>query len=274
MPSRLAAAAALGATAVAAPAAVMASTYVVRPGDTLSSIALHHGSSVRAIADANHLAAAQPLRVGQLLEIPDPSRSLPGYVLGGVDIDVHEVLSGDSIWQIARLYGVDPTALARSNGLNVNVALPPGATLQVPGRLVRVGALLGHVAERNGVAPALIRAVAWTESRWRQDLVSPTGAVGLLQLEPYTGEWVSEHLAGRPLDVHRADENVTAGSLLIAHLLSIHHGDTGRALAAYYQGDESIAAHGLFLDTVRYQRAVAELLSAGSRSGISSDSDL
>ncbi len=261
MPSRLAAVA-LGATAVAAPAAVMASTYVVRPGDTLGSIALHHGSSVRAIADANHLAAAQPLRVGQLLEIPDPSRSLPGYVLGGVDIDSHEVQNGDSLWHIARLYGVDPTALARTNGLNVNAALPPGATLQVPGRLVRVGALLGHVAERSGVAPGLIRAVAWTESRWRQELISPTGAVGLLQIEPSTGEWVAENLAGRPLDVHVAEENVTAGSLLIAHLLAIHHGDTARALAAYYQGDQSIAAHGVFVDTARYQRAVGELMGA------------
>jgi soluble lytic murein transglycosylase-like protein len=270
MPSRLAAVA-LGATAVAAPAAVMATTYVVRPGDTLSSIALHHGSSVRAIADANHLAAAQPLRVGQLLEIPDPSRSLPGYVKGGMDIDVHEVQNGDSIWQIARLYGVDPTALARTNGLNVNVALPPGATVQVPGRLVRVGALLAHVAERSGVGPALIRAVAWTESRWRQDLVSPTGAVGLMQIEPYTGEWVSEHLAGHPLDVHVAAENVTAGTLLMAHLLAIHHGDTARALAAYYQGDQSIAAHGLFLDTARYQRTVGELMGDDPGGGLISD---
>jgi soluble lytic murein transglycosylase-like protein len=172
------------------------------------------------------------------------------------------VLSGDSIWKIARLYGVDPTALARSNGLNVNVTLPAGATLQVPGRLVRVGALLTYVAERSGVPPALIRAVAWTESRWRQDLVSPTGAVGLMQIEPYTGEWVSEHLADRSLDVHIAEENVTAGSLLIGHLLAVHHGDTARALAAYYQGDESIATHGLFLDTARYQRTVGELISA------------
>jgi len=50
--------AALGATAVAAaPAAVMASTYVVRPGDTLTGIALRHGSSVQAIVDANQLGA-------------------------------------------------------------------------------------------------------------------------------------------------------------------------------------------------------------------------
>jgi len=80
--------AALGATAVAAaPAAVMASTYVVRPGDTLSAIALRHGSSVQAIVEANRLGNPGPLRVGQLLEIPDPTRSLPSYVAGSQDLD-------------------------------------------------------------------------------------------------------------------------------------------------------------------------------------------
>jgi LysM repeat protein len=256
---------ALGATAVAAaPAAVMASTYVVRPGDTLSAIALRHGSSVSAIAAANRLGGALEVRVGQLLEIPDPAPSLPAYTAGGLDHDAHPVAPGDSIWSVARHYGVDPTALARANGLNVNAALPPGATLQVPGRLVRVGALLSHAAQEAGVDPDLVRAVAWCESQWRQDRVSPTGAVGLMQIEPYTGEWVSEYLLHRPLDIHVARDNVTAGATLLRHLLGIHRGDVGRALAAYYQGDESIAAHGLFLDTARYQRTVLDLMAEQS----------
>lgn len=261
MPTASRLALALGATAMAAaPAAVMASTYVVRPGDTLTSIALRHGSSVQAIADANRIAASQQVRVGQLLEIPDPSRSLPGYTAGGIDLDVHSVRAGDNLWAIARHYGVDPTALARTNGLNVNALLPAGATLQVPGRLVRVSALIAYVAHEVDVDSSVVKAVAWMESRWRQDLVSPTGAVGLMQIEPYTGEWVSEFLVHRSLDIHVAQDNVTAGAALLRHLVWMHHGDTGRALAAYYQGDESIAAHGLFLDTARYQRTVLDLM--------------
>ena len=47
MPSRTRlAAAAMGATAAAVPAGVIASTYVVHPGDTLSAIALRHGTTV------------------------------------------------------------------------------------------------------------------------------------------------------------------------------------------------------------------------------------
>jgi len=253
--------AALGATAVAAaPAAVMASTYVVRPGDTLTAIALRHGSSVQAIVEANRLGNPGPLRVGQLLEIPDPTRSLPSYVTGSQDLDSYTVVAGDTLWLVSRRYGVDPTALARANGLNVNAVLPAGAQIQVPGRLVRVNALLTHVAQQVEVQPGLVKAVAWMESGWRQDVASPTGAVGLMQLEPYTGEWVSQFLAHRALNLRNAEDNVTAGALLLGHLLWIHEGDTGRALAAYYQGDASIGEHGLFLDTQQYQRAVLDLM--------------
>ena len=80
--SRLAAAA-LGATAVAAlPVSVVASTYVVRPGDTLGDIAIRHGTTVRALADANAIADPAALHPGQMLHIPDASLGLPAYTAG------------------------------------------------------------------------------------------------------------------------------------------------------------------------------------------------
>jgi hypothetical protein len=51
-----------------------------------------------------------------------------------------------------------------------------------------------------------------------------------------------------------------AGCLLLHHLLQIHGGDTMAALAAYYQGDSSIARHGLYDDTRQYQSVVGELM--------------
>ena len=255
------AAAALGATAAAgAPALVAATTYIVRPGDTLSEIAVRHGTSVQALVQANNLHDANLIRVGQLLHIPDTSVGLPGFTTSASDVDTYTVRAGDGLFRIARAYGVDPTALARANGIGVNALLARGAVLHVPGRLARANALLTHTAQEVGVDPRLVRAVAWMESGWQQGVVSPTGAVGMMQVEPYTGDWISKYLASRQLDLHVAADNVLAGCLLLHHLLQLHGGDLNAALAAYYQGDSSIARHGMYDDTKQYQRVVGALM--------------
>lgn len=255
------AAAALGATAAAgAPAIVAATTYIVRPGDTLSEIAVRHGTTVQALVHANDLHDANLIRVGQLLQIPDTSVGLPGYTTGSSDTESYTVRAGDGLFKIARAYGVDPTALARANGIGVNALLARGAVLHIPGRLARANALLSHTAQEVGIDAKLVRAVAWMESGWQQGVVSPTGAVGMMQIEPYTGDWVSRYLAGRQLDLHVAADNVLAGCLLLHHLLQLHNGDVEAALAAYYQGDSSIARHGVYDDTKQYQKVVGSLM--------------
>ncbi|MBV9100758.1 MAG: LysM peptidoglycan-binding domain-containing protein [Candidatus Dormibacteraeota bacterium] len=255
------AAAALGATAVAAlPATVVATSYVVRPGDTLGDIAIRHGTTVRALTEANELASGD-LRAGQLLQIPDATLMLPVYTRGSVDVEAYRVHAGEGVFEIARRFGVDATALARANGIGVSAPLAEGAELQIPGRLARMNALLTFVAGEVQVDPRLVRAVAWVESGWRQDAVSATGAVGIMQLEPFTGDWVSRHLAQRRLDIWVAQDNVLAGSLLLQHLWNTHDGDPAATLAGYYQGDASVAGNGLFGDTRRYQERVGSLMS-------------
>jgi LysM repeat protein len=255
------AAIAIGATAVAAfPTSVVASSYVVRPGDTLGDIAIRHGTTVRALIAANHIGTVEVLHAGQLLHIPDASIGLPAYTQGATDVETYWVHGGEGVFEIARRFGVDPTALARTNGIGVNAPLAQGAELLVPGRLARMNALLTFVAGDVGASPSLVRAVSWLESGWRQDVISPTGAVGVMQIEPYTGDWVSRHLAGRRLDIWVAQDNVLAGTLLVNHLSLAHYGDVKATLAGYYQGDASVAASGLFDDTRRYQLQVGALM--------------
>jgi LysM repeat protein len=203
MPTRsVLAAAALGATAVATiPSVVFASTYVVRPGDTASDIAVRHGTTVAALLDANRMAAPELIRVGQMLQIPDASLTLPEYARGSHDAETYRVGKGEGVFETARRFGVDPTALARTNGIGVNAPIAEGDELVVPGRLTRMNALVSFVAADVGVDVRLVRGVAWAESQWNQERVSPTGAVGVMQLEPFTGEWVSRHLAGGHLDI-------------------------------------------------------------------------
>jgi LysM repeat protein len=258
--SRLAAAA-LGATAVAAiPAAVFASSYIVRPGDTASDIAVRHGTTLAALLNANRMAAPEHIRVGQMLQIPDVSLSLPVYARGASDSETYRVGRGEGVFETARRFGVDPTALARTNGIGVNAPIAEGDELVVPGRLTRMNALVSYVATDVGVDARLLRAVAWAESQWSQERVSPTGAVGIMQIEPFTGEWVSRHIAGTNLDIWRAQDNVVAGALLLRHLMTKHEADVAASLAGYYQGDASLATHGVYDDTRRYQLEVQALI--------------
>jgi N-acetylmuramoyl-L-alanine amidase len=255
------AAAALGATAVATiPSAVFASSYIVRPGDTASGIAVRHGTSVAALLSANAMAAAEHLQVGQMLQIPDALLALPAYARGADDAETYRVGRGEGVFETARRFGVDPTALARANGVGVNAPIAEGDEMVVPGRLPRMNALVTFVAADVAVDARLLRAVAWAESKWHQDRVSPTGAVGVMQIEPFTGEWVSRHIAGTQLDIWRAQDNVVAGAMLLRHLMSKHEADIPATLAGYYQGDASVATHGVYDDTRRYQREVQALI--------------
>src|SRR2546422_120619 len=117
MPSTSRIAAALGATAIAAlPASVVASTYVVRPGDTIGDIAIRHGTSVPALLHANAIADAALLQPGHMLTIPDASLSLPLYTIGSTDAETYAVRRGEGVIETARHFGVDATAMARVNG--------------------------------------------------------------------------------------------------------------------------------------------------------------
>lgn len=257
--SRLAVAA-IGATAATAPTVAAATSYIVRPGDTLSTIAARHGTTVTALVAANRLADPDMIRIGQLLTIPDTAAGLPGYTAGTPDVERYTVQRGDHLALIARRFGIDLASLARANGIGTQAPLRYGTTLAIPGHLGRTNALLTRIAGQQGIDPKLVRAVAWMESGWQQNAVSPTGAIGIMQVEPYTGDWISRYLSPRPLDLTVAEDNVVAGCMLLRHLLSIHGGDAQAALAAYYQGDASIARHGLYSDTQRYRDVITALI--------------
>jgi soluble lytic murein transglycosylase-like protein len=105
--------------------------------------------------------------------------------------------------------------------------------------------------------------VGWQESGFNQTLTSRTGAIGVMQVEPYTGIHISA-LLGRPFNLYNVDDNVHAGVFWLSHLLAYYGGNERLAIAAYYQGTRSIAEHGFFQDTIQY---VADVLSLESSFG-------
>lgn len=87
--------------------------------------------------------------------------------------------------------------------------------------------------------PALIAAVIYAESRFRPDAVSEAGAIGLMQLLPETGRWISETTGGDGFaakDLYNPRTNVRFGAYYLGMLLDKYDGNTRFALAAYHAG--------------------------------------
>jgi soluble lytic murein transglycosylase-like protein len=114
-----------------------------------------------------------------------------------------------------------------------------------------VRALVIAQARKHKVDPHLALALAWQESGLQQDVVSSVGALGVMQVMPTTGDWVSRYLAKRPLDLYDVEDNVEAGVRYLAQLIKVAK-TTDRALAGYYQGLHSVTTRGMYDDTKRY----------------------
>jgi len=95
------------------------STYVVRPGDTLSGIAEMFGVSANTIVWANNM-TSRTLKVGQELVI------LP---ITGVK---HTVKSGDTLQSIAQKYKADLNDILSYNGLETGSKIAVGDVIIIP----------------------------------------------------------------------------------------------------------------------------------------------
>ncbi|WP_260599409.1 peptidoglycan DD-metalloendopeptidase family protein [Sphingomonas endolithica] len=98
---------------------IEASSYVVRPGDTLRAVADRTGAGSEAVARANGLVPPFTIRVGQRLEIP-----------GG---RYHLVRSGETGIAISRAYGIDWSRIVTANDLAEPYVLRVGMRVLIPG---------------------------------------------------------------------------------------------------------------------------------------------
>lgn len=95
-----------------------------------------------------------------------------------------------------------------------------------------------QIAAKNGVDPALVKAVIRAESNFKPDAVSCVGAQGLMQLMPRTAQGLGVNDAFNPV------ENITGGTKYLRGLLDMFGGDTSLALAAYNAGPGSVKRYG------------------------------
>lgn len=108
------------------------SMHKVQKGDTLSHLARRYGTSVRALVAANGMTSANvPLRINQMLVIPRGSTA-PARPAGSPGTYI--VQPGDTLFGIARRFGVPAAALMQANSLTPESAnaIRAGATLRIP----------------------------------------------------------------------------------------------------------------------------------------------
>ncbi len=98
-------------------------------------------------------------------------------------------------------------------------------------------------ARRNGVDPALIAAVIYAESGFREGAVSESGAVGLMQLLPSTATEIARRTGGDRFelsDLRDPAVNIRYGSHYLGILLERYDGSLVEAVAAYHAGVHNV----------------------------------
>jgi membrane-bound lytic murein transglycosylase D len=171
-------------------------THVVRPGETVTSLARHYGVAADLIRSTNRAARARSLAPGTLLVLP-VSTTLSAAVLREPDpprttrtiVRTVIVRRGESVASVARRAGVSAAVLRRENGLSSHATLRAGEkltarrtmvvaasrttttakrtrttgavapTTTVRSHVVRPGETVYGIAQKFGVAPTLLIAV-------------------------------------------------------------------------------------------------------------------
>jgi len=269
--------------------AVTASTgggrhYRVRPGDTLSEIAARFHTSVAALVRLNNLPGNGDLiYAGSSLRLPrrpghhhhsahQHARSHHGGTV------TYVVKPGDYLYGIAARFHADPQKIAKRNHLPSSLVVVIGQKphirvrhvvhrghgfhgFAVPSR-AHVARMIRATAARWHIDGRFVLGISYEEAGFNQRMVSAVGAIGAMQVMPATGRWVSSYVVHRPLNIYRAQDNVTAGVALLAVLLRETGGNMRLTAAGYYQGLASVRSRGMYDDTKRY---VANVLALRNR---------
>lgn len=113
-------------------------SHVIQPGDSLSRIATRHGVRVKDLLRWNNLAASATLRPGRKLLLQTGTEttlhvSNRKSLEPAAKQDFHQVKQGESLWVIARRFGISVSDLQRWNNLATRQQLKIGQRLKVTG---------------------------------------------------------------------------------------------------------------------------------------------
>jgi soluble lytic murein transglycosylase len=103
--------------------------------------------------------------------------------------------------------------------------------------------IIRQQAQDKGLDPALIAAVIYAESRFRDGQTSAAGAQGLMQLTPATARYIARKSGGTQFvvdDLATPQVNIAYGAYYLRYLLRRYDGKEDFALAAYNAGEGNV----------------------------------
>lgn len=221
--------------------------HVVKPGDTATGLAVHYHAWTAELLRLNGISSGSYLYVGETLRIPVVDAA----------VRKHRKAHHPKRHHVRKHHKAHHPK--RHHVRKHHARHHPSARTQ---RMRAAGwrhwwhdratvkRLIGAEARRQGVGPHLAQAVGWIESGWHQPVVSSAGAIGVMQVLPTTGVWMSLYV-GRPLNLRNTHDNILAGVTLL-RVLQDNTSTTRRAIGAYYQGLGAVREHGLYGETRHY----------------------
>lgn len=144
------------------PAQAAPASYVVRPGDTVTSIASRFGLRTVDVLAWNHLSWRSVIYPGQTLTLRTAAAA-PAATPAAAPAPTstsHKVVAGDTVYAIAQKYGTTVDAVLAANGLTRASVIYPGQSLAVAGSAAPAAA--PSAAPAPAPAPAAAAAAAHT----------------------------------------------------------------------------------------------------------------
>ena len=127
------------------------------------------------------------------------------------------------------------------------------------------GEAIDRWASVYSIDPYLVAGIIRTESHFRARATSSAGAIGLMQIMPATGEWITGKIGTggfTPNDLYDPENNIRLGAWYLRYLID-RFGNVETALAAYNAGPGSVErwqgdARMMFPETAQYVSKVTE----------------
>jgi soluble lytic murein transglycosylase len=142
-----------------------------------------------------------------------------------------------------RLAAVAVAVLLGAMCAAIITGLGPEAVRELGALPLRHDDIIRQQAADKDLDPALIAAVIYAESHFRNGQTSSAGAIGLMQVTPATARDIARRSGGTTFvtgDLHDPQVNISYGSYHLRYLIDHFGGNEAFAVAAYNAGEGNV----------------------------------